>query len=114
LAWAPKEGAVPSSQTTVELGSKPFGLVLAGSSTSGVVWSLPVGRIHRSISMVTLPSALGITDPLVPGSKVWIVSPSQSFCDVGSRLHSSHFSGWPALKVVFAGTVTVTTPASPS
>ena len=55
-----------ASQVIVELGSKPFGLVLFGSLTSGVVAGLPVGRIQRSIVKLTLPSELGTTGAVLP------------------------------------------------
>ena len=103
-----------ASHLTVEPSSKPPRLVLWGSLTSGVVEGLPVGRIHMSMVMVTLPSELGVTAILLPTSVVANVSPSQSSCVVGSRLHSSHSTGWPASKTLLAPTVTVTTPASPS
>jgi hypothetical protein len=113
---APGVGEVskPSSQVTVEPLSKPPELVLWGSSTSGVVSALPVGRIHRSIVKVTLPFEVGMTGVALPGVEVCNVPPSHEDDDVGSRLHSSNLSGWPALKVLLAPIVTVITPASPS
>jgi hypothetical protein len=101
-------------QLTVEALSKPAGLVLWGSLTSGVVEELPVGRTHRSMVTVTLPSELGVTAFLLPTSVVCKVSPSQSASVVGSRLHSSHSTGWPASNTLLAPTVMVRTPASPS
>jgi hypothetical protein len=108
------ETSKPSSQLTVELLSKPLGLVLLESSTSGVVSGLPVGRIQRSIVNVTLPSAAGVTGVPLPGLEVCNVPPSHEPGPVGSRLHSSNLSGSPAMKVVLAPIVTVMTPASPS
>ena len=96
----PGFGSLPSSQVTVELGSKPFGFVLETSSTSGAVPSLPVGRTYRFISIVALPSALGVMVVEVPGSYCWIVSPSQLDCFVGLALHSSHFNGVPGVRTV--------------
>jgi hypothetical protein len=84
------------------------------SSTSGVVSELPVGRIQRSIVNVTLPSELGVMGVALPGLAVCNVPPSHELGPVGSRLHSSNFSGSPARKVELAPIVTVMTPASPS
>ncbi len=103
-----------ASHFTVEPMSNPFGLELWGSSTSGVVETLPVGNTHRSIVTVTLPSELGVTVILLPTSVVCSVSPSQSSWVVGSTLHSSHSTGWPASKTLLAPIEIVITPASPS
>ncbi len=101
-------------QLTVEALSNPLGLVLSGSPTSGVVETLPVGRTHRFMVSVTLPSEFGVTVCLLPTSVVCSVTPSQSFSVVGLRLHSSHSTGWPTSKTLLAATVMVITPASPS
>jgi hypothetical protein len=99
-----------SQQLTVDPGSKPPGWLLLGSKLSGV---LPVGTSHRYMVMVKLPSALGTTEVVPPTLNFDSVRPSHSDCEVGSRSHSSVSTEVPALKVVFAATVIVSTAASP-
>ena len=114
--WAvPGLGAVlgslaASQQLTVEPGSKPPGWLLLGSKLSGV---LPVGSSHRYMVMVKLPSALGTTEVVPPTLNFDSVRPSHSDCEVGSRSHSSVSTAVPALRVLFAATVIVSTAASP-
>jgi hypothetical protein len=102
-----------ASQVSVELGSKPFGLLLVGSFTSGVVAGLPVGSIQKSIVKLTLPLVAGTTWEVWPTFESCMVRPSQSVCDVGSGLHSSKLIGVPGIRMLFAGMLTLRVPPSP-
>jgi hypothetical protein len=96
------EHGLLGSQVSTEPESKPPGLLLLGSPTSGVVDGLPVGRIQNSIVKLTLPSALGTTGVVWPTDDSWMVRPSHWDCEVGLASHSSKLRGVPAWKMVLA------------